>query len=135
MMIRFKRITAVILLILTAAIVVSNNVLGNPGMLKPVVSLTGKIMEKSENKPLVAKIYIYNTENEKIGVCKSDAVEGTYFLTGLKPNSVYYLSIVTSDKKYEKIKITTPKVYEYTEIIRDLIVDNNMDLVEVITKK
>jgi hypothetical protein len=134
-MLRFKRITAIILLLIAASIVVSNNVLGNPGMLKPVVSLTGKVLEKSENKPLVAKIFIYNIENEKIGVCKSDVAEGTYFLTGLKPNSVYYLSIETSDKKYDKIKITTPKVYEYTEIIRDLIVDNNEELVEVLTKK
>lgn len=134
-MIRLKRIAAVILLILTAAIVVSNDVLGHSGILKPVVSLTGKIMEKSENKPLVAKIYIYNIENEKIGVCKSDFATGTYFLTGLKPNAVYYLSIEAADKKYEKIRVTTPKVIEYTEIIRDLIVDNNVDLVEVVPKK
>jgi|GEM_PF-3892278 len=134
-MIRFKRITTIILLLLAAAIVISNNLMGNPGMLKPVVSLTGKVLEKADNKPLNAKIYIFNIENEKIGVCKSDVANGTYFLTGLKPNTVYYLSIVTNDNKYEKIKVLTPKVYDYTEITRDLIVDKTESIVEVLTKK
>lgn len=134
-MLRLKRITSVIILVLSAIIIISNNLLGNPTLIKPVVSLSGKVINKSDNSPLGTKIFIYNEKNKKIGVFKSNDTDGTYFLTGLKPSTVYYLIIETTRNSYKKVKLLTPQVDEYTEIIRDLIIDNEKNKIEMLTKK
>jgi len=134
-MLRLKRLTAVIILIIAAFIVISNNLMSNPALLKPVVTLSGKVFDKSDNSPIGTKIYIYNESNEKIGVCKSSDIDGSYFLTGLKPSTVYFLTIETSRKSIKKVKLLTPKVSEYTEIVRDLIIDSEKNKVEMLSKK
>ncbi len=134
-MLRFKRIITAMLLITSAIIVISNNALSNPAMLKPVVSLSGKVIDKSDNMPVGTKINIYNEIKEKVGVCKSNDVDGSYFLTGLKPGTIYNLSVEISEITYEKIKIVTPQVNEYTEIVRDLVINNKENRIEVLTIK
>ena len=132
---RFKRILTAMLLIISATIVINNNAISNPAMLKPVISLSGKVIDKSNDLPIGTTIYIYNDINEKVGVCKSNDVDGSYFLTGLKPGTIYNLSVEISERTFEKIKVITPRVNEYTEIVRDLVIDNDANRIEVLTKK
>jgi len=134
-MLRMKRITTIILLTMTAVIVVSNSLLGNPAMLKPVISMYGKVIDKSDSLPIGSKIIVYNDLNEKVGVFKSNEKDGTYFLTGLKPGSTYYLSIVMNEINFERITVDTPKAIEYKEIESNIIIDYKINKIELLTIK
>ena len=134
-MLRLKRISAVIILVLAVLIIISNNMLGKPPILKPVISVSGKVLYKANSSPFGTKIFIFNEFQEKIGVCKSNSLDGSYFLTGLKPDAVYYLSIESSKRSIKKIKLLTPKAEEYAEITRDIIIDNEKNNIELFSKK
>ncbi|MFH1051180.1 MAG: hypothetical protein V1779_09675 [bacterium] len=134
-MLRFKRITTVIMLVIAMTILFGNYVLGNPVLLKTVVSISGKVIDKTDDSPIGTKIFIYNDKYEIVGVFKSSDIDGTFFLTGLKPGKVYFLSLETTKDNFNKIRILTPKVIEYTEIVRDLLIDNDNKIVEVLSIK
>ncbi|MFC2131696.1 hypothetical protein ACFLSQ_09700 [Bacteroidota bacterium] len=133
MMIRIKRYLAIIFLIIAGAVIFSNSLIGKPDLIKPVVSITGTISDKITGKAVAIKIYIYKEEGKKIGIVKSNILDGSFFITGLKPAEKYILSLEAKGYINRKIEIATPAVSEYEEIERDFYVYPDDD--EVLSRK
>ena len=91
----------------------------NMSFIKPVISLTGKIIDKNSNTPFEVEMFILNSDGEKIGRASSNSVDGYFFLTGLEPGKSYTIKI--ENEKYEDLEyfVVLPVVDKYEEYEKD----------------
>lgn len=134
-MIKIGKYVAVIILIISWLLNTGNNLFSQESLIKPVVSIKGKITDKASGRALRIKINVFDIEGRKINITRSSDKDGSFFITGLKPASHYILKLKTEEFSFQKIKITTPDVYGYEEIIRNFSIDPLANEIENIVRK
>jgi len=107
-------------------------------LLKPVLSVKGKILEANTEQGISAKITLYNLEGEiKFRTKASSSKNGKYYMTGLMPNEEYIMKITPNTGYLEvAIKIRTPKTNQFDEIDKDIEIKkiDNLTKVEIKSK-
>ena len=103
--------------------------------LKPVVSITGNVIDKDNEQAVGLKIYILNKDNKKIAEYNSSDIDGSYFITGLKANTDYTLSYENNGYVNKTFKIHTPNIDFYKEIVMDIYVKSKVKKEELQSQK
>ncbi len=85
-----------------------------------VVSLTGSVIDQYSKKPVALTIEVLDSDGEKFTKAKSNAKDGYYFLTGLKPGNKYTVQI--TDMRYLKFihEIEIPNTDKYSDYSKDI---------------
>lgn len=134
-MIKVKRYMAIILLIISGMLILSSSLFSQVPLIKPVVTIKGKITDKISGKALGLQIDVFDENGRKINITKSNEKDGSYFITGLKPASDYVLKFKTEEMSIQKTKISTPDIFVYEEFIMDFSVDQTANGIETIVIK
>ncbi len=116
-----KRLVAMLaaILLITPMLLVESST-AKESLLKPVVSITGKALDKSTDEPLELNITILSEDKEIIGKAKSNSKDGYYFITGLKPEAKYFIRFEKEDYQAQEFEFKFPKVESYKEISQDI---------------
>jgi hypothetical protein len=95
--------------------------------LQPVVSISGKVIEDTNEVGLGLNIYILNDSGKTIGISKSNEVDGNFFVTGLKPGTTYTFVFKSDKQTIKKMLVATPLTDKYLELEQDffLKIQNN----------
>jgi hypothetical protein len=98
--------------------------------IKPVVSVTGKIVDQDSKTPLHVDLYILDSNGDKIGRANSNALDGYFFLTGLEPGKTYSIMIVNEEYEELVFDFVVPVVEKYEEYEKDfaMVPKSNTDL-------
>lgn len=86
-----------------------------------VVSLTGTVADEVTRKPISVEITVTDSRNVRINKVKSNSADGYYYITGLKPNQSYRLTLANFNYFKEEVTITVPPTDKYLEISKDLL--------------
>lgn len=87
-----------------------------------VVSLTGAVKNYLTNEPLGIEIRVFNMEGKQISISKSNSKDGYYFITGLKPDSVYFIKFMDFSYLADSHEFQVPNTRKYQEYSRDFLV-------------
>lgn len=117
-----KTISIIAVTVLFMALSFSANELVAKSFLKPVVSVCGKILDDTQDLGLGLSIYIRNDNGKIIGIAKSNKLDGSYFITGLKPGTSYELVFKVDKRTIKTMQIATPLTNEYLEIEQNFFV-------------
>jgi outer membrane protein OmpA-like peptidoglycan-associated protein len=88
----------------------------------PVVSYTGSIIDQTTKVPAAAVIEVYDLTGTRINKAKSNAKDGYYFLTGLKPGQTYTIKISDTRYLHNEFEVETPRTDKYIEYSKDILV-------------
>lgn len=85
-----------------------------------VVSLTGSVIDQYSKKPVALTIEVLDSDGEKFTKAKSNARDGYFFLTGLKPGKKYTVQI--TDMRYLKYiyEFEVPNTDKYSDYSKDI---------------
>jgi len=87
-----------------------------------IVSITGSIKNELTKEPIGIDIRLFNTEGKQIGISRSNSKDGYYFITGLKPDSVYYLKFMDFSYFSDSHEFQVPNTKKYAEYSKDFVV-------------
>lgn len=107
--------------ILTFAFVFAASVLSSSAQFtSTVVSLTGSVLDQYTKKPVALTVEVLDSDGEKFSKAKSNARDGYYFLTGLKPGKKYIVQI--TDSRYLKYidEFEVPNTDKYSDYSKDI---------------
>mgnify|MGYP001204084605 CR=1 FL=1 len=90
--------------------------------LNTVVSLTGSIKNELTKEPVGIDVRVFNGEGKQIFVVKSNSKDGYYFMTGLKPDTTYYIRFNDFSYFANSYEFTVPKTNKYQEYSKDFTV-------------
>lgn len=116
---KMKTLRIITVAMLVMAFATSWNGLDARTFLQPVVSVKGKIIEDKSDKCLEINIFILNEKGKIIGTAKSNKLDGSFFLTGLKPGTSYELVFKSNKTTIRSMTIATPLTDEYLELNQD----------------
>jgi GTP-sensing pleiotropic transcriptional regulator CodY len=97
---------------------VSNELVAK-SFLQPVVSVNGKILESKTEKAIEINIFILNDKGKIIGESKNNKLDGSFFITGLKPGTAYELVFKSKKQTLKTMSIATPLTDKYLELNQD----------------
>ena len=107
--------------IFTFAFVFAASVLSSSAQFtSTVVSLTGSVLDQYTKKPVALTVEVLDSDGEKFSKAKSNARDGYYFLTGLKPGKKYIVQI--TDSRYLKYidEFEVPNTDKYSDYSKDI---------------
>ena len=87
-----------------------------------VVSVTGTVLKANDRNPASVNITFYDSNNKRVGSSRSNAKDGYYLVTGLKPGETYKVKIEHPDFFQEEVTVSTPRTSKYSELSRDFLV-------------
>ena len=87
-----------------------------------VVSVTGTVLKATDRNPASVNLTFFDSGNKRVGTSRSNAKDGYYLVTGLKPGETYKVKIEHPDFFQEEVTIAIPKTSKYSEISRDFLV-------------
>lgn len=92
----------------------------NAQFTKTVVAFSGEILDQVTKKPVSVVVEVYNEDGTKFNKAKSNAKDGSYYVTGLVPGSNYIFRI--ADLKYLKLTfdVQIPNTDKYVEYTKDI---------------
>ncbi|MGA2297508.1 MAG: OmpA family protein [FCB group bacterium] len=98
----------------------------NAQLINTVVSITGSVIDQVTHQPMSTTLEVFDDAGAKVTKVKSNAKDGYYFITGLKPGKTYTVrNLVDFDKgtRYfnEKIEFNIPNTDKYAEFSRDIL--------------
>ena len=111
-----------LLLIIAIGFAFTCNLLNAQTWTNVVVSLTGSVVDEATRKPISVDINITDSEGKRVNRAKSNSADGYYYLTGLRPDKVYTVTITNPKYFKEEITIRVPATDKYLEISRDILV-------------
>lgn len=117
---KYLKIALLILLGVTTLIAATTSSKAKGSLLEPVVSIEGKIVVDEFINLKNPVIYIFNENNKKIGKFAVNEIDKSFYITGLKPDTKYYLALQSENSVSEKIEIATPITDEFIEIQQNL---------------
>lgn len=126
---KYKSISTLFFAILFSIILNFNsetaNKLSAQGFTNTVVSLNGKIISTNKEIPAKLKVTFLNKDGEKITSTNTleNNKEYTYFVTGLKPNTKYYIVLEGKGFFTKEIEYEVPNTDKYLELSKDFVVE------------
>jgi len=87
-----------------------------------VVSLTGSVVDEATRKPISVDIQVTDAEGKRVNRSKSNSADGYYYITGLRPDNIYTITITGPKYFKEDITIKVPASDRYLEISKDILV-------------
>ncbi|MBX3042874.1 MAG: OmpA family protein [Candidatus Kapabacteria bacterium] len=87
-----------------------------------IVSLTGSVKNYLTGEPLGIDIRVFNSEGKQVAISKSNSLDGYYFLTGLHPDSVYFIRFMDFAYLSDSHEFQVPNTTKYQEYSRDFLV-------------
>ena len=105
---------------------ITNYNISNSQLINTVVSVTGEVIDQITRQPMSTTLEVFDDAGNKVTKVKSNAKDGYYFITGLKPGKSYTIrNMVDFDKstRYfnEKIVMNIPNTDKYAEFSRDIL--------------
>lgn len=103
----------------------NTNILKAQGFTNTVVSLNGKIISTNKEIPAKLKVTIMDKDGEKITSTNTLENNGeyTYFVTGLKPNTKYYVHLEGKGFFTKEVEYESPNTDKYLELSKDFVVE------------
>jgi hypothetical protein len=89
---------------------------------KTIVSLTGSIKNELSKDPIGIEIRVFNSQGKQLFIVKSNSKDGYYFMTGLKPDSTYYLRFNDFSYFADSHEFVVPNTTKYQEYSKDFLV-------------
>ncbi len=86
-----------------------------------VVSVGGATYDAITKKPISVYIEIFDEAGKRLQKVKSNAKDGYYFITGLKPGQTYELRCAEFEYMKQSVIVSTPASEKYQEISKDLL--------------
>lgn len=128
------KIALLILLGITTIISATTSSKGQVSLLHPVISIEGKIIIDNHDKLTMPTIFILDHNNKKIAKFNVNQIDKTFYITGLKPNTQYYIMFTDDNLISEKILIATPITDKFIEIQQNLKIKTSQNKLETAKK-
>jgi OmpA-OmpF porin, OOP family len=86
-----------------------------------VSAVTGKMINRITKEPVGVKFHVYDISGKRVNAraMNSNASSGYYYITSLKPGSIYYIHIEEDNYMKEVFEVMIPDTDKYNEISRD----------------
>jgi len=91
-------------------------------LVQAVVSIGGRVYNITNNQPLSVNIEIFDQNGQRINKIKSNATDGSYFITGLKPGTTYEIRFSDFDYMKYSYSIQIPATDKYVEYSKDFLI-------------
>lgn len=112
---KFKKGNVLILLMLIVVLFLETKEMYS--FLKPVITFNGKIISKSTGEGINTNIEVRDESGKIVYRTKTFEVKnGEYYITGLKPDKDYEISIEANGFNRTSENLETPNVSQFTEI-------------------
>jgi outer membrane protein OmpA-like peptidoglycan-associated protein len=104
---------AVILFLLFAAKV-------NAQLVQTVVSLSGEVYDATTKAPISVNVELFGEDKKRVNKVKSNAKDGSYFFTGLKPGATYEIRVAEFEYMRQSFVVSLPNTTKYAEFSHDI---------------
>lgn len=94
----------------------------NSQLVQAVVSIGGRVYDITNYQPLGVNIELFDQNGQRINKIKSNAVDGSYFITGLKPGMTYEIRFSDFDYMKYTYSIQIPMTDKYLEYSKDFLI-------------
>ncbi len=131
---KYVKIATLILLGIATMLAATTASDAKASLLKPVISIEGKIILNNADVSTKSSIYVLNQNNKKIGKFSVNQLDKSFYITGLKPNTKYFLVFEINNLITDKMEIVTPKNDEFQEIQQNFKIDAFTNEIETAKK-
>jgi len=91
-------------------------------LVQAVVSIGGRVFDITTHKPLSVNIEVFDGSGQRINKIKSNASDGSYFITGLKSGNTYEIRFSDFDYMKYIYSIPIPATDKYVEYSKDFLI-------------
>lgn len=120
-----------ILMIAALAFVLISAEMSAQKFINTVVTLTGTVVDHVTRKPMAVDVQIFDKNQKRIGKSLSNAKDGYYLITGLKPGNTYKVTVSSNNCLKQEFNLTVPNTDKYLELSKDILVIPTSDGIKV----
>ena len=91
-------------------------------VISAVITVRGIVLDEVNRNPASVNLTFFDDQNKKVNSSRSNAKDGEYLVTGLKPGKKYTVQIEHPDFFKAEYSIKIPATDKYTEVSRDFLV-------------